>query len=674
MSLIWLVPAFPFAGFLFLVFSRGLSGRRAGVVGSVAVGLSFAAAVAVFAAFSSAPPAGGSYTLVLWRWFSSGALAPNVALSVDALSLVMILVVTGVGFLIHLFSIEHMVGEEGYARFFAYMNLFVGSMLILVLADNLVLLYLGWEGVGLCSYLLIGFWYRESANGRAARKAFIVTRVGDVSLLVGIFLIALSLGSVDIQEVARRAAVSWPAGSTTAILAAALILGGAVGKSAQLPLQTWLPDAMAGPSPVSALIHAATMVTAGVYLVARSHVIFSLAPPVLLAVAVIGAATLFVAGASAVAQTDIKRVLAYSTMSQIGYMFLALGVGAWTGAIFHLVTHAFFKSLLFLAAGVIINALSDEHDIRAMGGLAKKMPFIFWVFLIGAFGLTALPPVTSGFASKDAIVARVWESGDPGHILWLVAMAGVFLTSLYTFRLLFLVFAERKGTATQAATTKQPAPHASEHEAHVERSGRHGDPSAPVGGIMGAPLAILATLCVVGGFLDFPRMLGGAPVITRFLGTVLPPSMDSGGSTDTVLALLSLAVSLAGIPFGWLLARWAARRAARRGEVVAGAGPAAASPSAGADGAAHRAEPRFASFFKRGWLFDSAYEYLFQRPFEWLCRINKRDIVNRASEALGSLNLFASLVLRRSQTGKIRHYVAGLALGAAIILAVAVIL
>ncbi|HTX71277.1 MAG TPA: NADH-quinone oxidoreductase subunit L [Rectinemataceae bacterium] len=660
MSVIWLVPALPFAGFIVLLFSRqlGLTGRRAGVVGSLAVGLSFLSALAVFAAYSVSPPAGGSFTLLLWQWFSSGGLESSIGLTVDALSLVMVLVVTGVGFLIHLFSIEHMAGEEGYPRFFAYMNLFVGSMLMLVLADNLVLLYLGWEGVGLCSYLLIGFWYRDPANGRAARKAFIVTRVGDISLLIGIFLVVLNLGSFNIQESAQRALGAWPVGSPTAIWAAALILGGALGKSAQLPLQTWLPDAMAGPSPVSALIHAATMVTAGVYLVARTHVIFTLAPPVLFAVAVIGAATLFVAGASAVAQTDIKRVLAYSTMSQIGYMFLALGVGAWTGAIFHLVTHAFFKSLLFLAAGVIINALHHEHDIRAMGGLARRMPFTFWVFLIGAFGLTALPPVTAGFASKDAIVAKVWESGDPRHVLWAVAMLGVFLTSVYTFRLLFLVFGGRGSSAR-------------EHAGHGEDSGLRAGP------VMGVPLGILAILCLVGGFLDFPRLLGGVPFITRFLASALPTTAtaESGGMSEALLALLPLLVTLVGIPLGALLARGSARRYAAAMEGAAVGEAAVMAAGSGVAAASGLPEPNgFVSFFKRGWAFDTLYEFLIQRPFEWLARINRRDFVNVLSEGLGALNMFASLILRKSQTGRVRLYIGALALGAALIVAAAVLL
>ncbi len=377
--------------------------------------------------------------MTVWRWFEVGDLVTSVSFSLDALSLVMILVVTTVGFLIHVYSARFMAGEEGYSRFFAYMNLFVASMLILVLADNFVLLYLGWEGVGLCSYLLIGFWYTDPANGRAARKAFIVTRIGDVALAIGLFLIWNELGSLDIQEVARRAATTWAAGSAVATWAAALLLGGAVGKSAQLPLQTWLPDAMAGPTPVSALIHAATMVTAGVYLIARSNALFLLAPGVMMATAIIGAAGLLVAGLSATTQTDIKRVLAYSTMSQLGYMFLALGVGAWSAAIFHLLTHALFKSLLFLSAGVVILAMDHEHNISVMGGLARKLPFTFVVFLVGAFALTSLPPVTAGFSSKDMILALTYEAPG-GRALWAIAEAGVLVTSFYTFRLVFLVF------------------------------------------------------------------------------------------------------------------------------------------------------------------------------------------------------------------------------------------
>ena len=329
---------------------------------------------------------------VLWKWIDVAGLNPSFAFHLDALSLVFIFVITFVGFLIHLYSIEFMADDEGFSRFFAYLNLFVCSMLILVLADNLVLMYLGWEGVGLCSYLLIGFWYEEKKNGDAARKAFIVTRVGDTAMAIGLFMLFDAFGTLTIQDILTQAPQVWTAGSQTATIIAFLLLGGAVGKSAQLPLQTWLPDAMAGPSPVSALIHAATMVTAGVYLIARTHVIFELAPVAQLTVGIVGALTLLLAGFSALTQFDLKRVLAYSTISQIGYMFLALGVGAWSAAIFHFMIHAFFKALLFFGAGAVILMLHHEHDMFKMGGLKEQSPFNLldffdWLGLIGCAAL-----------------------------------------------------------------------------------------------------------------------------------------------------------------------------------------------------------------------------------------------------------------------------------------------
>ncbi|MGB7434093.1 MAG: NADH-quinone oxidoreductase subunit L, partial [Candidatus Acidiferrum sp.] len=351
-------------------------------VGVGSIGLTALVSLLITWSFLSSPPTGGAYTQVLWTWMSVDGFYPQIGFYLDALSVLMTLVVTFVSFIIHLYSAEFMIDDEGYSRFFCYMNLFVASMVTLLLGNNLLLLYLGWEGVGLCSYLLIGFWYTDPANGRAARKAFIVTRVGDSAMILGLFLLFHQLGTLDIQSVMNRAAEQWPAGSVYATAAALLLLGGAVGKSAQLPLQTWLPDAMAGPTPTSALIHAATMVTAGVYLIARTHVLYALSPAGQLAVTIVGAATLLMAGFSALAQSDIKRVLAYSTVSQIGYMFFACGVGAWSAAIFHFMTHAFFKALLFLAAGAVINALDHEHDIFRMGGLRKELPVTFWTFLI----------------------------------------------------------------------------------------------------------------------------------------------------------------------------------------------------------------------------------------------------------------------------------------------------
>src|ERR1041385_419990 len=446
---LWLIPALPFAGYVVLALAGArLSRTIVASVGVGSVGLSTALALATGFSFITSPQSNHVYSQTLWTWISVGNFTPTIAFYLDPLSLVMTLVVTFVSFFIHLYSSEFMIGDEGYSRFFSYMNLFVGSMLTLVLADNLLLLYLGWEGVGLCSYLLIGFWYQDPSNGRAARKAFIVTRVGDTAFAIGLFLLFTHLGTLQIQEVMQRAAQQWPMSSPLAVAGAALLLGGAVGKSAQLPLQTWLPDAMAGPTPVNALIHAATMVTAGVYLIARTHVLYSLAPAAQLAVAVVGAATLILAGFSAVTQSDIKRVLAYSTVSQIGYMFLALGVGAWSAAIFHFMTHAFFKALLFLGAGVIIESLHHEHSIFKMGGLRKEMPVAFWTFLAAGCSLAGLPLITAGFYSKGLIIWDTWSSTRGSAALWGAAVFGVLLTSLYTFRLIFLVFFGEIGRAS----------------------------------------------------------------------------------------------------------------------------------------------------------------------------------------------------------------------------------
>src|SRR5450830_623118 len=495
--LLWLVPILPYAGFLLLwLFGRGLSRRGVDAIGVGSVGLSALFAILVAASFIGSSPGGSplpghSYTQLLWNWMRVDGFQPQVALYLDALSLIMILVVSFVGLLILVYSTQFMEGEEGYSRFFAYMDLFLGSMLTLVLADNLLLLFLGWEGVGLCSYLLIGFWYRDPVNGRAARKAFVVTRVGDTAMIIGLFLLFNSLGSLRIQELMGLAARQWPVGSGLAVAAAALLLGGALGKSAQLPLQTWLPDAMAGPTPVSALIHSATMVTAGVYLIARTNVLYTLAPDVRLAVAIVGTVTLLYACFSALAQHDIKHVLAYSTMSQIGYMFLALGVAGWSAAIFHFMTHAFFKALLFLAAGVVIEALGGEHDIFKMGGLRRKLPAAFWAFVIGAASLSAMPLVTSGFYSKDLIIETSLGAVDGNAWLWLGALAGSLLTSVYAFRVVFVVF--------------------------------FGDPQTPVTRRprwrMLLPLYVLSALSVIGGFVWLPQWIGGFHPLEDFLDT-----------------------------------------------------------------------------------------------------------------------------------------------------------
>ncbi len=471
LELLGWVPLFPFLGFLILVLTNErFSKPLAPWIGVGSVGIS--ALLVSLIGFEFLNGILEPYRLILGSWMTIDNLSVPLGFYLDALSMTMLFVVTGVGFLIHVYSAGFMEFDPGYARFFAYMNLFVSAMLVLVLADNLVLLYLGWEGVGLGSYLLIGFWYDNPDNGYAARKAFVMTRIGDTAMALGLFLLFTQLHTLDIQSLMLRAANQWPAGTLFPMVSAALLLGGAVGKSAQLPLQTWLPDAMAGPTPVSALIHAATMVTAGVYLIARTYGIFLLAPPLQFAVAAIGAVTLLMAGCSALAQTDIKRILAYSTISQIGYMFLALGVGAWSAAIFHLLTHAFFKALLFLAAGAIIFCFHHEHNIFKMGGLRKAMPLTFWSFMIGSAALAALP-FTSGFYSKHEILLAAFEASP---ILWAAGCLGALITGIYSFRLVFVVF-----FGTQSRT--------------VEKR---------LGWSMILPLVLLAILALFGGMLQIP--------------------------------------------------------------------------------------------------------------------------------------------------------------------------
>ncbi len=622
LDLLWLVPAVPFAGFLVLVvLGPRLRQHAVAAIGAGSIGISAAIAFVVAAALVARPPEARVFTQTLWTWVRVGDFAAAISLRLDALSLVMMLVVTGVSFLIHLYSTAFMEGDEGYARFFAYMNLFVGSMVVLVLADNLLLLYLGWEGVGLCSYLLIGFWYRDPVNANAGRKAFIVTRVGDTAMAIGLFLIATSLGTLDIQPLMQRAAAQWAVGSALPVAAAALLLGGAVGKSAQLPLQTWLPDAMAGPTPVSALIHAATMVTAGVYLIARTHVLFSLAPPVQLAVAIVGAATLLLAGCSALTQHDIKRVLAYSTISQIGYMFLALGVGAWPAAIFHFMTHAFFKALLFLGAGVVIIELHEEHDIFRMGGLRRALPITFWTFLAASASLSAVPVITAGFYSKDQILYDTWSSALGGPSLWLAGLVGALLTSIYTFRVVFLTFF-----------------------GHLQHA-----PAGRAGWRMNVPLIVLGVLALVGGFVELPPTLGDQPMFSAFLQPVLPEVVTVPGRAVDLARLQIVAgiVSLAGIYIAWALFL---RSRATLTAVMRAPAPRAL----------HR-------FWLAGWGFDWLYDRLFVRPLIWLATTARRDGIDRLYDGLAWSSRAAWHALAATETGRVRWYAAGLTVGALII-------
>ncbi len=629
LELLWLVPTLPLAGFIVLFAARGeLPKPAVAVMGAGSVGAAAVVAVLIALEFLAAPPAGGAFRQTLWTWIGVGGFQPAVGFYLDALAVVMMLVVTVVGFLIHLYSTEFMIEDEGYARYFAYMNLFVSAMLVLVLAKDLLLLYLGWEGVGLCSYLLIGFWYRDPGNGLAARKAFVMTRVGDTAMVIGLFLLFTQLDTLDIQTLMDRATAQWALDSPVAIAAAALLLGGAVGKSAQLPLQTWLPDAMAGPTPVSALIHAATMVTAGMYLVARTHELFAHAPAVQLAVALIGALTLLLAGFSALTQRDIKRILAYSTISQIGYMFLALGVGAWSAAVFHFMTHAFFKALLFLGAGVVIEALHHEHDIYRMGALWRRLPTVFWTFLIGAAALASLPLVTAGFYSKDQILWLTWASTSGSPWLWLAGLVGAFVTAVYIFRLVFVAFLGDPKTLI----TREP------------------------GARMVLPLVILAVLSVIGGFVEVPHTLREITLFSDFLHTALPAaSIAHGGITvELVLQIVAAVASVGGIALAWVLF-------VQRPDLAA----ALARRPAGA--AVQR-------FWFSGWGFDWVYERVFVRPFVWIARINRDDVVDSFYDATALTLRTSHRLASRTQNGEVRWYAAGVALGSVFVVGVAVFL
>ncbi len=606
-DLLWLIPALPLTGFLILLVTEGrLPNLAVAFIGAGSVGL---AAVTTFVVGSGFLDAGSEpYAQTLWVWMDVAGFSPNVTLYLDGLSLVMLGVITGVGFLIHLYATGYMAHEDGYSRFFAYMNLFVFAMLVLVLGDNLLVLYLGWEGVGLCSYLLIGFFHTEAENGYAARKAFVVTRVGDTAMALGLFLLVRELGTLEIQAVLEGARVAWPDGSTLCTAVALLLLGGAVGKSAQLPLQTWLPDAMAGPTPVSALIHAATMVTAGVYLIARMHDLFLLSPFAQLAVALVGLATLFLAAFSALTQTDLKRILAYSTMSQIGYMFLALGVGAWSAAIFHLMTHAFFKALLFLSAGSVISALHHEQDVRKMGGLWRRLPVPFWSMVIGSAALAALP-LTSGFYSKDIILLTSWDFYAGGPWFWGIASAAAFVTALYSARMISLVF---------FGTIKT-------------------EPEDSSGPNMWGVLVVLALLAVGGGWF------GLAP-----LADVLPDGGLNGHEHSTSLIWITAAIPIVGIVVGILI--FGSRQI--KVDTLLQTGLA----------------ETLRRFWFGGWGFDTFYDAVLVRPFVLLARANKNDVVDLAYRGIAALARSSNRLLAKTQTGRLRWYASSMAFGLVLVL------
>jgi NADH-quinone oxidoreductase subunit L len=613
---LYLIPALPLIGFLVLSLAgKYLSRNFIAGVGAGSVCVSALIAIMLSVRFLQSPP-GTVYTQLLWHWFLTGHLSADISLRVDALSLIFICIITFIGALIHIYSIAFMRNDRDYARFFASMNLFVCAMLLLVMADNLVLLYLGWEGVGLCSYLLIGFWYETPANYRAANKAFVITRIGDTAMIIGLFLIFKELGTLYIPDILIQSTQHFNSGSATITLIALLLLSGGIGKSAQLPLQTWLPDAMAGPSPVSALIHAATMVTAGVYLISRMHTIFELSPLAMHVTAVIGAVTLFMAGCSAMVQTDIKRVLAYSTISQIGYMFLAMGVGAWSAAIFHFFTHAFFKALLFLAAGAVIETLHHEHNIFKMGGLRKQMPVIYYTFTIGAAALAALPLVTAGFFSKDQILWYAWSAGGGHPALWALALAGAFITAFYSTRLILVVFwGEMKTTP-----------------GHL--------PSA----IMTVPLVILAFFSIAAGWIEWPHNLLHISLFSEQVQQVLPATqLKTHLPEEIVFQLIAVIVSLFGIYTGYALYYRQSEQMTlwKQSENI----------------------QALRNFLLNGWKFDQLYDTLLVKPFLFITRINKSDVTDKLYTGIADIHLQLNKGFSFFQNGSLRWYVAGVLIG-----------
>ncbi len=619
---LWLIPALPLAGFLV----NGLLGRRlpralVGLVACASVGAAFLVGLLGFRDLLALAAGQRVIEQVPFVWIQAGPFRSDFGLLLDPLSASLVLVVTGVGFLIHVYSTAYMEHDEGFSRYFAYLNLFTFAMLVLVLANNYLLMFVGWEGVGLCSYLLIGFWYEKHSAANAGKKAFIVNRIGDVGFALGIMLVFTVFGSVAYTEVFPKAAGTLT--QATATLIAALLFVGAIGKSAQIPLHVWLPDAMEGPTPVSALIHAATMVTAGVYMVARSSAIYVLAPEVMTAVAVVGALTAVFAASIGLVQTDIKRVLAYSTVSQLGYMFLAAGAGAFSAAIFHLVTHAFFKALLFLGSGSVIHAMDGEQDMRKMGGLKRWLPVTYWTFVIGTLAITGIP-FFAGFFSKDEILFSAFMAGGLGKALWLVGFAAAAMTAFYMFRLLFLTFHGRPRMSEEV-------------KPHVHES------PAP----MTVPLIALAVGSAVAGFLNVPHLLGGRTALASFLSPVLSalPGHDAaaqGGEVSLAIELLLMALSVGVAIAGWVVAY--------RLYLL--------DPTAPARLAA-RFSGAYETLLNKYWV-DELYDRVVVGPFvrlsNWLWRWVDAGAIDGAVNGVGYTLTGGAAVLRLAQSGQAQSY------------------
>ncbi|PSR56604.1 NADH-quinone oxidoreductase subunit L [Adhaeribacter arboris] len=625
-----LIPLLPFIGFLI----NGLGNRKlpvglAGFIGSATVFISFLLSLYLFFTFNGQP-----YLTDIFNWVSVGNLQIPISFQIDQLSLIMLLLVTGVGFVIHVYSIGYMHHDENFGKFFAFLNLFIFSMLLLVMGSNYVLMFFGWEGVGLCSYLLIGFWNKNQNYNNAAKKAFIMNRIGDLGFLLGIFLIFNTFESVAYAEVFSKATqIPNLLNAPVMVTITLLLFIGAMGKSAQLPLYTWLPDAMAGPTPVSALIHAATMVTAGIYMVLRSNVLYSLAPDTLHVIAIIGLITAVFAATIGLAQNDVKKVLAYSTVSQLGYMFLALGVTAYSSSMFHVLTHAFFKALLFLGAGSVIHAMSGEQDIRMMGGLRKKLPITFITFFVGTLAISGIPPF-AGFFSKDELLAHVWEHSK---IMWAFGVFASFMTAFYMFRLLYLTF-----FGTFRGTEEQ-------------RHHLHESPSS-----MTLPLIILAILSTIGGFMGMPAVFGARHYLADFLSPVFNnarianPTMfeaaELSHSTEYMLMAISVGVAVLAIIVAYIT--YVKNRTVPAEESA-------------------RLSPLHNLIYHKYYI-DEIYNALIVRPVMWLStnvyRFIEQSIIDPVINGFGKGVIGGGRSLRLLQTGDIGFYIFAMVLSIVLII------
>jgi NADH-quinone oxidoreductase subunit L len=612
---IWLIPLLPLAGFLINGLGRNiLSKGLIGFIGSFVVLLSFGLSIGAFLQVKSS---GVPINVSLFDWFAVGAFKVQLAFLIDQLSALMLLIITGVGFLIHLYSVGYMHNDEGFGKFFSYLNLFIFFMLLLVLGSNYLIMFIGWEGVGLCSYLLIGYWFTNPDYADAAKKAFIMNRIGDLGFIIGVFLIISVFGSVTFADIFPKAA-TMHASEVPFTVITILLFVGAVGKSAQIPLFTWLPDAMAGPTPVSALIHAATMVTAGVYMVARSNILFTMSPVTMNIIAIIGLATAVFAALIAVSQTDIKKVLAYSTVSQLGYMFLGLGVGAYTGAFFHVLTHAFFKALLFLGAGSVIHAMSNEQDMRKMGGLSGKLKITFWTMLIGTLAISGIPPF-AGFFSKDEILAHTFAHSTT---MYAIGVITAMFTSFYMFRMLYLTFYGKfRGTAEQ------------EHHLHES------PPSMTI------PLIVLAILSVVGGFIGVPEALGGHHWLEHFLAPVFEksaailPSAQLASSTEISLMLASVGGALLALVYAYI-------RYVKKAHIPV---------------ADNEERPGLVSLSYHKFYIDEIYDWLIRKPLDALSiffyKVIDLLVIDGFINGLGKVSVKSSKGFRLLQTGNVGFYI-----------------